>query len=414
LRERPVCPRARSRLLRSVRSSRARPTQASLACCSKFKAPTPIQAQCWPVLQAGRDIIGIAATGSGKTFAFALPAIAHIRAKLPAHKPAKGGPAMLVLAPTRELAMLTDVVCNDAGKASGIRSVCIYGGMPKDAQRQLLQSRPHVVVATPGRLLDFLSEGAVSLDRVSYLVLDEADRMLDLGFERDIRAILSKVPATRQTAMFRCARTPRGRRLARRAGADILERHGGLRGCGARCSATWPTSIQAMANEFLTRPIKVVIGSPDLAASHSVKQIVEVLEQHEKEARLDAVLRKYHASRKNRVLVFVLYKKVRGLLWDVGRVRSNRPHRALSIVRLGASGAQEADRIERFLQRKGWVVGAIHGDKSQRDRTAVVEACVAAGAQPPRQPPTLIAPILCRLGPGPAPAAGSRRARRRC
>ena len=185
----------------------SRAFQAVLACCSAFKTPSAIQAQCWPALLSGRDVIGIAATGSGKTFAFALPAVVHIRDQRPLGKQiGNRGPVMLVLAPTRELAMQTDVVCNQAGKASGIRSVCIYGGVSKDAQRHQLNAGAHIIVATPGRLLDFLNEGALSLERVTYLVLDEADRMLDLGFERDIRAILGQIRSERQTAMFRSVR----------------------------------------------------------------------------------------------------------------------------------------------------------------------------------------------------------------
>ena len=175
-----------------------------MACCSAFKAPSAIQAQCWPVLLSGRDVIGIAATGSGKTFAFALPAIVHIRAQAPlGRKLEDRGPVMLVLAPTRELAMQTDTVCRQAGEATRVRSVCVYGGVSKESQRSQLVAGAHVVVATPGRLLDLMNEGALSLARVTYLVLDEADRMLDLGFERDIRTILHHIRAERQTAMFR-------------------------------------------------------------------------------------------------------------------------------------------------------------------------------------------------------------------
>ena len=131
---------------------------------------------------------------------------------------------MLVLAPTRELAMQSQVVLEQAGKACGIRSACMYGGVSKYEQKHHLKSGVEVIVATPGRLLDLMNEGFCDLSGVSYLVLDEADRMLDQGFERDIRAILSQTHAERQTCLF---------------------------------SATWPDSIRELAQDFLKNPIKV-------------------------------------------------------------------------------------------------------------------------------------------------------------
>ena len=155
-----------------------------MASTAKFAAPSPVQAQCWPIQLSGRDVVGIAATGSGKTLAFMLPAFVHIKAQAElSAKPGKAGPIMLVLAPTRELAMQTAEVAASAGAMCGVKSVCIYGGVPKDEQRRVLRAAGgvHVVVATPGRLLDLMEEGALNLGRVTYLVLDEADRMLDMG-----------------------------------------------------------------------------------------------------------------------------------------------------------------------------------------------------------------------------------------
>ena len=179
-----------------------------------FKAPSPIQAQCWPPLLAGRDVIGIASTGSGKTLTFLVPALLRIASHLAHNKSSasssgsgKGGtpcPKVLVLAPTRELAMQSQQVCEEVG---GFKSVCIYGGMPKQYQRTELRSGAEIVVATPGRLMDLMEEGALSMKEVLYLVLDEADRMLDEGFEPAIRKIVSGCPAcsVRQTVMFRSA-----------------------------------------------------------------------------------------------------------------------------------------------------------------------------------------------------------------
>jgi len=158
--------------------------------------------------------------------------------------------------------------------------------------------------------VDLMNEGSCNLSAVSYLVLDEADRMLDAGFEQDMRTIISATHASRQTCLF---------------------------------SATWPDSIRALAHEFLTNPLRVTIGSEDLAAGTRITQLVEVIEDDARERRLGALLAEYHASRENRVLVFVLYKR-------------------------------EAARIEQALRRKGWNCGSIHGDKAQAQRTHALEA----------------------------------------
>ena len=183
--------------------------------------------------------------------------------------------------------------------------------MSKWGQKEALSKGVEVVVATPGRLIDLMQEGIISLAqvellidiikefvlkylflKVSYLVLDEADRMLDQGFERDIRQIVGETHKGRQTALF---------------------------------SATWPDSVRELAHSFLTRPIKVTIGSEDLAAGTRITQIVEVVEDRAREGLLLKLLNKYHSSRKNRVLIFVLYKK-------------------------------EAARVEMNLRRSGWKV----------------------------------------------------------
>jgi len=283
-----------------------------MSVCSGFKAPTPIQAQCWPVLASGRDVIGIAETGSGKTLAFSIPALRHIQHRLGSEKGTRGKatPVMLVVAPTRELAMQSQEVLAAAGKSCGVRSLCLYGGVPKWGQQQeLAKGSTEVVVATPGRLIDLLNDESVDLSQVSYLVLDEADRMLDQGFERDVRAIVAKTHPGRQTALF---------------------------------SATWPDSVRELAHSMLTKPIKVTIGSDDLAAGTRITQLVEVIEDRAREQRLQQLLKKYHKSRTNRVLIFVLYKK-------------------------------EAARLEQTLARTGWKATSIHGDKSQEGRTRAVE-----------------------------------------
>lgn len=280
-----------------------------MTACKDFAKPTPIQSLCWPIAASGRDIIGIAETGSGKTLAFSIPGMAHIKYRMETETKRKG-PLMLVVAPTRELAMQSQEVLEVAGKATGIRCVSVYGGVSKHPQKQALAKGFEVVVATPGRLVDLLQEGYCDLSNVSYLVLDEADRMLDQGFERDVRAIIAETHPQRQTCLF---------------------------------SATWPDSIRSLAREFLTSPIRVTVGSEDLAAGTRITQHVEVIEDRERERRLTKLLEKYHANGKDRVLIFVLYKK-------------------------------EAARIESNLKRSGWNCTSIHGDKSQDMRTAALES----------------------------------------
>eukprot|EP00300_Choanocystis_sp_HF-7_P041739 c8525_g1_i1.p1 GENE.c8525_g1_i1~~c8525_g1_i1.p1 ORF type:complete len:494 (-),score=104.38 c8525_g1_i1:484-1965(-) len=279
-------------------------TRKVLECCQAFDKPTPVQSQAWPVLFAGRDLIAIASTGSGKTLGFCVPGLVHLTRSQKRDKI-----SMLVLAPTRELATQIFEVSKAAADNCGYGAVCLYGGVEKGEQRRALRSA-RIVIATPGRLLDLVEEGHCDLSNVTYFVLDEADRMLDMGFERDVRRILALVPTKRQTCMF---------------------------------SATWPQEVQALASEFLTQPIRFVVGAMQLSAAHTVTQRVEVVEPREKEQRLAALISQYHSSKQNRVLVFCLYKK-------------------------------EAARIEEFLRRKGWNVAAIHGDMTQVDRNKAFNA----------------------------------------
>lgn len=181
-----------------------------------YNEPTPIQAQSWPIAMSGKNLVGIAMTGSGKTLAFILPAIVHIN-----HQPplARGdGPIALVLAPTRELAQQIKKVADDFGSHVYVRNTCVFGGTPKTRQINDLENGVELVIATPGRLLDFLANGVTNMRRCTYLVLDEADRMLDMGFEPQIRKILSQIRPDRQILMW---------------------------------SATWPKEVRQLAEDFL-------------------------------------------------------------------------------------------------------------------------------------------------------------------
>lgn len=236
-----------------------------------FEKPTPIQSQGWPMALLGRDMIGISRTGSGKTLAFLLPGMIHINAQ-PYLQPGDG-PIVLVLAPTRELAVQIKEECNKFGRSSEIKNTCVYGGAPKRQQAGDLQRGVEIVIATPGRLIDFLENGTTNLRRVTYLVLDEADRMLDMGFEPQLRKIVSQIRPDRQTLMW---------------------------------SATWPPEVRQLADDFLRDYYQVTVGSLDLAANKDIVQYVEVVQDMDKYNRL---LQFLHDHGLEKMIVFVETKK---------------------------------------------------------------------------------------------------------
>lgn len=238
-----------------------------------FESPTPIQVQGWPIALSGRDVIGIAETGSGKTLAFLLPAIVHINAQ---HLLRPGdGPIVLVLAPTRELVEQIRQQCSQFGASSRIKSAVAYGGVPKRQQMYDLRRGVEILLACPGRLIDFLESGVTNLRRVTYLVLDEADRMLDMGFEPQIRKVVSQIRPDRQTLMW---------------------------------SATWPKEVQSLASDLCREePVHINIGSLDLKTCHNVSQEVLVIDEHEKRSQLKKILTKIGDGSK--VLIFADTKK---------------------------------------------------------------------------------------------------------
>ncbi|BBN04826.1 ATP-dependent RNA helicase DDX5/DBP2 [Marchantia polymorpha subsp. ruderalis] len=237
-----------------------------------FTEPTAIQAQGWPMALKGRDLIGLAETGSGKTLAYLLPAIVHVNAQ-PYLAPGDG-PIVLVLAPTRELAVQIQQEASKFGASSKIKNTCIYGGAPKGPQIRDLNKGVEIVIATPGRLIDMLEGRHTNLRRVTYLVLDEADRMLDMGFEPQIRKIVSQIRPDRQTLYW---------------------------------SATWPKEVEFLARQFLVEPYKVTIGSQDLKANHAIEQIVEVVSEYEKYPKLIKLLESIMDG--SRLLIFMETKR---------------------------------------------------------------------------------------------------------
>lgn len=213
-----------------------------------YETPTAIQAQGWPVAMSGKDMVGIAQTGSGKTLAYILPAIVHINNQQPINR--GDGPVALILAPTRELAQQIQQVALEFGKIARVRNTCIFGGAAKGPQARDLERGVEIVIATPGRFIDFLERGTTNLQRCTLLVLDEADRMLDMGFEPQIRKIVEKIRPDRQTLMW---------------------------------SATWPKEVKKLASDFLNDFVQINIGSLQLSANHNIQQIVDVCQEHEKE-----------------------------------------------------------------------------------------------------------------------------------
>ena len=178
-----------------------------------YEEPTPIQREAIPVLLAGRDLIGLAGTGTGKTAAFALPLLHRLAGT---RADAARGPRGLILVPTRELAMQVAEAVHKYAKKTAIRVVPVYGGAPMDQQIRALRRGADVVVATPGRALDLMRRQTLALDAIEVLVLDEADEMLDMGFADDLESLLTATPATRQTALFAATMAPRIAAIAER------------------------------------------------------------------------------------------------------------------------------------------------------------------------------------------------------
>jgi ATP-dependent RNA helicase RhlE len=231
--------------------------------------PTPIQARAIPELLKGRDVLGIAQTGTGKTAAFALP-ILHQLSRRPGNQGARG-PHALILAPTRELAIQIGDEFRAYGKHLNLRHAVIFGGVSQVPQVKALARGVDIVVATPGRLLDLMGQRKIRLDAIAFLVLDEADRMLDMGFVRDVRKIIAAMPERRQSLLF---------------------------------SATMPGEIARLSGEILTDPVRVEV-TPQATPVESIAQSVYHVDAAGKVALLTRILDDPALSR---VLVFARTK----------------------------------------------------------------------------------------------------------
>lgn len=251
----------------------------------KFKVPTPIQLKAIPLAIEGKDLIGIAQTGTGKTHSFAIPMV-----QLLAQKKGIG----LVLAPTRELAIQIDEAFGVIAHAFGMRTACLIGGAPMDPQVQALRKNPRVVIATPGRLIDHMGQWNFLPNEVVMLVLDEADRMLDMGFAPQIEKILRFLPKERQTMLF---------------------------------SATIPKEIMAMTNKYMKLPLCVEIA-PSGTTAERVTQELFIVKKDSKLKLLSKILAQYHGA----VLLFSRTKhnarkinlSIRGMGYTAAEIHSNR------------------------------------------------------------------------------------------
>lgn len=286
--------------------------------------PTPIQMQGIPIALSGRSVVGIAQTGSGKTLAYILPAVVHINAQQPA---APGeGPIALVLVPTRELCMQ---IAEEAAKFSksvievgGVptKIACAFGGVKKSEQLWALKDSLDILVAAPGRLMDFLSCGQTSLKRTTYLVLDEADQMFDMGFEPQLRQILTQIRPDRQTLMW---------------------------------SATWPKEVRNLArNICVDNPVHVQIGNVDeIAANHQIQQVIlQIAHPNEK-------LRK-------------LFDEVLPQLYFDGN--GNRIHDETKML-IFCNTKDTVDELTRRMRQEGVPAVAIHSGKEQTERLWVFD-----------------------------------------
>ncbi|KAF8821747.1 DEAD (Asp-Glu-Ala-Asp) box polypeptide 17 [Cardiosporidium cionae] len=317
-----------------------------------FVAPTPIQIQGWPIAISGRDMIGIAETGSGKTLGFLLPAVVHINAQ-PYLRPGDG-PIVLVLAPTRELVEQIAQESRNFGASSRIKTAVVYGGVPKRPQAMELRSGVETVLACPGRLIDFLESNTTNLHRVTYLVLDEADRMLDMGFEPQIRKIVSQIRPDRQTLMW---------------------------------SATWPKEVQILARDLCREePVHINIGSLDLRSCHTIKQEIIIVQNLRGSSE-----RRFIKGRNFEVLdhittqiwLFDCFKtcpvETRYELCGKSEYEKRNTLRSLlqkimdgSRILIFAETKKGADTLTRELRLDGWPALSIHGDKKQQERSWVL------------------------------------------
>ncbi|QDS74582.1 hypothetical protein FKW77_008246 [Venturia effusa] len=276
----------------------------------KYEKPTPIQSQAVPTIMAGRDVIAVAKTGSGKTMGFLLPMFRHIKDQRPLSK--KDGPIAIVLAPTRELANQIHGECKPFLKALGLRAAVCFGQASLKDNIDKIKLGVEIVVATPGRLIDLATVNngqLLSFRRVTYLVLDEADRLWDMGFAPQVNALIHQIRPDRQFVMF---------------------------------SATFPPSMEELARKVLRKPVEIIVGGRATVAPE-IEQIIEVREQSSKFPRLLEILGEaYRDETEARTLIFV-------------------------------DRQEAADELFLVLTQRQFAVGSMHGGREQSDRSSTIE-----------------------------------------
>ncbi|MCM5570387.1 DEAD/DEAH box helicase [Burkholderiaceae bacterium FT117] len=273
-----------------------------------YREPTPIQAQAIPIVLQGRDVMGAAQTGTGKTAGFALPILQLLmRHANTSASPARHPVRALILAPTRELADQIFENVRDYAKHTGLRAAVVFGGVDIKPQIAELKKGAEVLIATPGRLLDHVGQRTVSLAQAELLVLDEADRMLDMGFMPDIQRIINLLPKKRQNLMF---------------------------------SATFSGEIRKLAESFLHDPVSIEVARRNATAENVEQTIYRVADADSKRAAVAKLIK----------------------------------DRALSQVIVFTNTKIGAGRLARLLERDGLNAAAIHGDKTQQERLATLEA----------------------------------------
>ena len=276
-----------------------------------YTSPTPIQAQAIPHVLLGQDLMGAAQTGTGKTAAFVLPIIQRIlRHASSSASPARHPIRALVLTPTRELAVQVAENAANYSRHTDLRTAVVYGGVDMKEQVATLRGGIEILIATPGRLLDHIGSKVANLSQVELLVLDEADRMLDMGFLPDLQRIINLIPAQRQTLLF---------------------------------SATFSPEIKKLAQSYLRNPVTVEVARQN-AAADTVRQVIHMVRSGDKEKAIVKIL----ASRTEQGL--------------------SRQCIIFTNSRMGCA------RLARALERDGIKAGAIHGDKSQGERTLTLDA----------------------------------------
>jgi ATP-dependent RNA helicase RhlE len=222
-----------------------------------YETPTPIQEQAIPIVLTGSDLLGCAQTGTGKTAAFAIPILQLLYLKRESHNKARKQIKTLILTPTRELAIQIGESFGAYGKFAGLKHTVIFGGVSQHAQTDALRAGIDILIATPGRLIDLMNQGFVDLKHIQIFVLDEADRMLDMGFIHDVKRVISKIPAKRQTLFF---------------------------------SATMPAEIVKLSSSILTKPAKVEV-TPEITTAEKVEQAMFFVDKSGKKSLLIHLLK---------------------------------------------------------------------------------------------------------------------------